>query len=49
MNFLNNLWTTDVQDLGDVLLVEPIPLEIELAGLEIGAHAAVEDDDTLAN
>ena len=30
-------------------MAQPIALEVEGAGLEVGAHRAVEDDDALAN
>ena len=48
MDLLDHVRAGEVEHLGDVLVPHPVALEVERAGLEIGAHRAVEDDDALA-
>ena len=48
MDLLDDVRAAEVQHLGDVLVAQPVALQVERAGLEVGAHRAVEDDDAPA-
>ena len=45
VDFLDHVRAAEVQHLGDVLVPQPVLVKIERAGLEVGAHGPVEDDD----
>jgi hypothetical protein len=49
VNFLDDIGAAEVENFGNILLAEPISLHVQGAGLEIGAHRAIEDDDALLN